>query len=255
LVLTSSEDTVMRKRLIAGADAAEVQYKRPDGAKAKALWTDVDASKFVDGMPWRTFPWYLGQRNYAGTYWCATERRLVNYESRLELSRLVMKDFDPTVRRIASQPFRLLAHIDGARLTRVPDFLAITDAGPLVVDVKRAEELRKPEVEGLLALTRKVVENRGWRYEIATEPPDVVYANIQFLAGYRRDWLFRADVLAEVRGALDRSAPAFLRIILADAGLPKATALPALMHLMWRGECTGDLTRTLTGATAVSSRS
>ena len=66
----------------------QAHYKWADGTTADVLLADADPLAIVDGLPWRTFPWYLGQRNYAGTYWCATECSDVNYESRLELSRL-----------------------------------------------------------------------------------------------------------------------------------------------------------------------
>jgi hypothetical protein len=44
--------------------------------------------------PWRTFRFYKGQTHYPGSFWSATERDLVLYESRLELTRLLFADFD-----------------------------------------------------------------------------------------------------------------------------------------------------------------
>jgi hypothetical protein len=58
-------------------------------------------------------------------YWCATEVKLVGYESLLELSRLLMADFDRSAKRIVSQPFQIRASIDGGRLTRIPDYLVL----------------------------------------------------------------------------------------------------------------------------------
>ena len=52
-----------------------------------------------------------------------------------------------------------------------------------------------PEVCATLAWTRQAVEGRGWRYEVWTEPPPVELANVRFLSGYRRSWLFRQDIL------------------------------------------------------------
>jgi hypothetical protein len=51
----------------------------------------------------------------------------------------------------------------------------------------------------MLDLTREVVESRGWRYEIATEPPQIRFMNIRFLAGYRREWLFNTTTLDKIR--------------------------------------------------------
>ena len=49
-----------------------------------------------------------------------------------------------------------------------------------------------------------VIESRGWRYEIASEPAKVEFMNVRFLAGYRRASHFDADVLAAVRSSLLR---------------------------------------------------
>jgi hypothetical protein len=90
-------------------------------------WTDVDPLAVADGRPWREFPWYLGQRHYSGMYWSATEAKLVGYESLLELSRLLMADFDRSSKRIVSQPFQIKAGIEGEQLTRIPDYLVLSE--------------------------------------------------------------------------------------------------------------------------------
>src|SRR5262249_12733589 len=53
------------------------------------------------GRPWRVFRSHHGQAHYSGWYWSATMGRHVVYESRLELARLLLADFDPTVIAIA----------------------------------------------------------------------------------------------------------------------------------------------------------
>ena len=45
------------------------------------------------------------------------------------------------------------------------------------------------------------VESRGWRFEVAHEPPEQRASNIRFLAGYRRDWLMVPALLDELREA------------------------------------------------------
>ena len=50
-----------------------------------------------------------GQAHYPGYYWSATAGGHVIYESRLELARLLLADFDPDVTAIAAQPFLLRA--------------------------------------------------------------------------------------------------------------------------------------------------
>jgi hypothetical protein len=91
----------------------------------------------------REFGWHEGRRHYPGWYWCATGQRLVVYESRLELARIMLADFDPAVTAVAAQPFRLTGR-DGSRVRRhVPDvLLAGADGGVTVVDVTSGDGSR-----------------------------------------------------------------------------------------------------------------
>jgi hypothetical protein len=205
-------------------DFLHASYKTSDGSEVSVDWAALDADVVVLGRPWRTFPWYLGQRNYSGLYWCATERSHVGYESRLELARLMVADFDPTVKRIASQPFWLNAVIDGVPLRRVPDYLACTDTVPLVTDVTRPVNLTNPDKVRMFEMTRRVVEARGWLYELATEQPRVEFTNIRFLSGYRRPGLFQPEVLEAVRQAGSIASDATIAGIVAGSPRP-ASAL------------------------------
>jgi hypothetical protein len=142
---------------------------------------------------------YKGQRHYLGSFWSATERDLVLYESRLELARLLFADFERSGPGIVAQPFLLEAEIDGRCRRHVLDFLLLTESLPVVVDVKPASRVSNPDVAFVLAWTRRSVEGRGWVYEVWSEPPAVELANVRMLAGYRREWLFDPTVLAELR--------------------------------------------------------
>jgi len=99
-------------------------------------WSLVDSGVLAGTVLWRTFRWYRGQRHYSGSYWSATMRDHVIYESRLELSRLIFADFDRSVHRILAQPFLLKAKIDGKIRKHIPDYFLVGDHGPVVVDVK-----------------------------------------------------------------------------------------------------------------------
>lgn len=232
-------------------DYSEAFYKSSDGRVVSVPWSNLDANATAEGRPWRTFPWYLGQRNYAGLYWSATEQSLVGYESRLERARLMMLDFDTDVKRVASQPFRLRAVVDGQRISRVPDYLACTGDRPLVVDVKPRRELCRPDVHKVLHLTRKVIEARGWSYEILSEPADVEFNNVRFLAGYRRGWLFDGDHLSAVRSVLRTGETLTIGEIVAEARLPRQHALAALFHLLWRQELVVDMSRKIESTSTV----
>lgn len=215
-----------------------------DGPAEHRPWGEVGADVLGAVAPWRTFRWRQGQKHYSGVFWSATERDHVIYESRLELARLLFADFDVSVQRIVAQPFLLLADVGGVVRRHVPDYLLFTEDGPVVVDVKPQHGLAKPVTAFTFAWTRAVVESRGWRYDVSSEPLQTELNNVRFLAGYRRDWLFDRDLLEELRttdldgatlGDACRSLP--MR--------PEPVVRAAVLHLLWRQEFTVDLTRPL----------
>jgi hypothetical protein len=73
----------------------------------------VTVGQVADAAPWRMTRSARGQAHYPGYYWSATASGHVIYESRLELARLLLADFDPDVTAIAAQPFLLRARISG----------------------------------------------------------------------------------------------------------------------------------------------
>ncbi|MEU4233221.1 TnsA-like heteromeric transposase endonuclease subunit [Nonomuraea sp. NPDC026600] len=203
-------------------------------------FSEVPVEVLFAAGPWRTFRWHLGQARYSGAYWSATEADLVVYESRLELARLLYADFDPRVRRIIAQPFRMTAHVDGATRAHVPDYLLLADTGPVVVDVKPAHRLSKEEVAFTFAWSRKVIESRGWGYQVWSEPPVAELENLRFLAGFRREWLFAPEILEALdRAELDGAplAEAFAMAPEFDSRLARAS----VFHQMWAGRLTTDL--------------
>lgn len=71
--------------------------------------------------------------------------------------------------------------MDGKLRKHIPDYLLITEQGPMAVDVKPLRRLSKPEVAFTFDWTRRVVESRGGRYEVWSEPPTAQLENIRFL--------------------------------------------------------------------------
>lgn len=116
----------------------------------------------------------------------------------------------------------------------------MTGSGPLVVDVKPARRLARPEVAFTFAWSRRVIESRGWGYEVWSEPDPVEMENIRFLAGYRRSSLFSPDLVAVLESTVADGATlaeAFAAEPGADPQLVRATVL----HLLWTGRFTVDL--------------
>jgi hypothetical protein len=105
---------------------------------------------------------------------------MVVYESRLELSRIMLADFDPSVVAVAAQPFRL-SGLDGDRVRHhVPDLLLVDRSGGVtVVDVKAPHRRDDARVRAVMAWTRAVVALRGWSLEEWYGAPRQVLSNVE----------------------------------------------------------------------------
>ncbi|MGA5522901.1 TnsA-like heteromeric transposase endonuclease subunit [Streptomyces pseudogriseolus] len=225
--------------------AVTVSFRRRSGEVVEnQAWRTAPVALLKSAAPWRTFRWYKGQKHYSGIYWSATVRDHVIYESRLELARLLFADFDPAVRSIVAQPFLLKTEVDGKLRKHIPDYLLVTDQGPVVVDVKPLHWLSKPEVAFTFVWSRRVVEPRGWQYEVWSEPPTAQLENIRFLAGYRRDWLFSLDLLDELSGA-DLDGVPLWQVPRRLPGHPEPHVRSAVHHLLWTGRLVTDLDQPL----------
>jgi hypothetical protein len=226
------------------AGSATVSFRTESGVTEDQSWSLVDSSVLAGTVPWRTFRWYHGQRHYSGLYWSATMRDHVIYESRLELSRLIFADFDRSVHRILAQPFLLKAKAGGKVRRHIPDYFLVTNHGPVIVDVKPGRLLAKPEVAYTFEWTRRLVEARGWRFEVWSEPASPELENLRFLAGYRRPWLFDAALLGRV-GAVDVEGRTFGEVVRGLDDCDPSAARAAVLHLLWRGELETDLSTPL----------
>ena len=159
-------------------------------------------------------------------------------------------DFDVPVRHIVAQLFLIKAEVYGAMRKHIPDYLLLTNAVPLVVDVKPQSWLGKPLNVITFAWTRELVESRGWRYEVWSEPPQAELENVRFLAGYRRDWLFDQDVLAELRAA-DLDGATLGQAFRSLPRNPEPLVRSAILHLLWQHHLVIDLTRPLSPASVL----
>ncbi|MCX4607724.1 MULTISPECIES: TnsA-like heteromeric transposase endonuclease subunit [Streptomyces] len=222
-----------------------LSVRRGDDAVVEDLeWPSVPLRLLRQAQPWRTFRWFKGQQHYSGTYWSATMGDHVIYESRLELGRLLFADFTPEVRHIVAQPFLLKTAVDGKVRKHIPDYLLLTNDGPVVVDVKPRHRLQKPEVAFTFAWTQEAVTSRGWQYEVWSEPDPHVLENVRFLAGYRRDWLFDPDLVAALR-ATDLDGMSLGNAFRLLPGDPRPLVKSAMLHLLWSGHVTTMLDRPL----------
>jgi hypothetical protein len=210
---------------------------------------------FRHSVPWRQVRSRHGQAHYPGSYASATTGGFVVYESRLELARLLLADFDPQVEQIYAQPFRLAARVGGRMRHHVPDFLLVSDAGTArLVNVKPAERLQDPQVAEALAWPGVLAGRLGWEYEVWSGADAIVLGNVRFLAGYRRPGVVPAVEVERAWGLVrdgEQVADAELRLA---GGGPRHEARPALLALLWAGRLTTDLTRPLSGESVLRRR-
>lgn len=240
----ASQDRVSTQAATRPRDAQVSFRSVRDGSEVTRSLSEVALDDLEAARPWRTFRWRKGQRHYSGTYWCATERDHVIYESRLELARLMLADFDANVTRIVAQPFLLRATVDGQHRRHVPDYLLVGGGVPVIVDVKPWRRLSNPTVESTFAWTAAVLQTRGWRREVATEPAGPEFANVAFLAGYRRSWLIDPELISDL-AKRDLDGRTFGEAVRAIAHRQPAAVRAALLHLLWRQVYTVDLARPL----------
>jgi hypothetical protein len=166
----------------------------------------ADLHEVVEGFPVRRVPSYRNQKHYPGWFWSATTGDHVRYESRLELDRMWLADFDPDVVSFAAQPFHLSGSLDGLYHSHTPDLLLKHRGGSFtVVDVKPAEYAARPEVAEVFEWTARACVSRGWVYEVWSSAPAALLANVRYLGGFRRQWLLPAGAVSSARAELTPS--------------------------------------------------
>ncbi|KGM02819.1 TnsA-like heteromeric transposase endonuclease subunit [Cellulomonas cellasea] len=173
----------------------EVQYVTDAGDPVVTSLRLLDGDRALHGLPVRKIWSHKGQTHYPGFFWSDTTGRHVEYESRMELDRMWLADFDRDVHWIAAQPLWFCGR-DGEALRRhAPDLLLGTRSGGFtLVDVKPQAFAGRPEVRAVFDWTARLCDAKGWRYEVWTGAGPVYLANVRWLGGAPR------------RGRVDRGA-------------------------------------------------
>lgn len=240
---------------VAGSELLEVEarYVCASGELVTTTVGALDGVDVVRGLPVRRIRSHAGQRHYPGSFWSATTGAHVDYESRLELDRLWLADFDPAVAWMASQPLWLSGQDGSARRRHAPDLLLQgQDGSYTVVDVKPAEFAARPEVADVFAWTGRLCAAKGWRFEVWSGAPAVVLDNVRMLASARRADLVDPHAAATVLEVVSSGMSISALMAVASPRVPRSRALPGLLLLLWSGQLATDLEQPLSGDSLVS---
>ena len=161
------------------------------------------------------------------------------FESRLELARLLLADFDPDVVAIVGQPFQMVAAVKGRVRRHVPDyFLLRKDGTALIVNVKPADQA-VPKVAEALEWPRRLLVEHGWDYEVWTGADAQRLANVRFLAGYRRPDIAPLDETV-LSGVTDGDSIVGVELRVADRR-PAGVVRRVLLRALWEQRLVCDL--------------
>jgi hypothetical protein len=239
---------------VAGLLDTEVRYVRADLDPLMTSIRLVDVELVLRGRPVRRVRSYAGQRHYSGLFWSATTGAHVAYESRLELDRQLLADFDRNVEWMASQPMWLGGRDGSVGRRHVPDLLMRLRSGDyLVSDVKPSRFAAQPRVAAVLEWTGRVCAACGWRYEVWSGTNAVLVENLRFIAEGRRAEFVDQRVVTVLRNVVRDGARVGEACALAQrSGAPRTTIKPAVLSMIWLGEWSVDLMRPLSSETVIN---
>lgn len=141
--------------------------------------------------PMREFTFRQNQSHFPGYYWARTTRGWIRCESRHEVLRAKIADFDHDVVWIYSQPFTVVADVRvGGRWLRrkqTPDFmLVLRDGSVRIVNVTIRERARSERGAVTNGWMRTVCEEAGYAFEVWVGTRAQFRENVTFLANFRQ---------------------------------------------------------------------
>ncbi len=216
-----------------------LRYRDPAGLARVVDPADAAEIAFERCPPVRRIPHYKGSKHTPGQFWSATTGELVAYESFLESKWMTMLDFDPSVVAFCGQPFEITGVDVGDVWVHTPDLFArLADGSGRVIDVKNPRQLDRPDVVLQAQRTAALCEHIGWEYQLVGEPDRQRFANISWLAGFRRPLHAGADLVPRLLALA--ATPVSLAELLTFIRAPEA-ARPVIFHLLWHGRLVCDL--------------
>lgn len=198
-----------------------VDYRPGPNLQRREPFPACCGERFEDALPVRAFHFEKGLRNFAGWWYFATTATHVGFESWLERDHLMLLDFDPIVRAVASQPFWLRWHDDDGQPRRhAPDFFVRRrDGTAVVLDVRPDERIAERDAQAFAATaTAGALGGWGFRRVGALEPVRV--GNVRWLSRYRHPRCLVPQVATALREVFARGTGLFAGVAAVATGLP-----------------------------------
>jgi len=187
--------------------------------------------------PVRHFTWQTHQRHRPGLQSMTGTGRLHGFESHAERRLLLALDF-LGVREVVSQPHRMRFESASGPREHTPDFLAVTEEGTWLLDVRPVDRIEAAD-RVKFAASAEAALACGWRYGVAGGWQPHAMTTLATLSAQRR---LLSDPLGLAGVLLAAAAAGPLRF----ADLVAATCYPAVarafaIHLIWRRVLAIDL--------------
>ncbi|MFG2716622.1 TnsA-like heteromeric transposase endonuclease subunit [Streptomyces goshikiensis] len=208
---------------------------------------EMAAVQLEHSEPVRRFTWRARQRHRPGLQFMVSTGRHHGFESLEEQRLLLALDFT-RVSEVLPQPMRLrFEHAEGSA-EHIPDFLAFTEGGCWLLDVRPGGLIR--DLDALkFAAAAETATACGWRYSVVTGWRAHVQTNLDALSAQRRPLTDPLGLRDQVRSALARGPLPFKRLA-EETSLP-AVARAQLVHMLWHRELAIDLSRPLADSSLV----
>lgn len=174
-----------------------------------------------------------GQRNMPGLWFSSLMRRHVSYESLLERNRMLLLDFDPSIRNYLEQPFRLHYKVNGRSRVHTPDLLVWrTDGSLMICNVKSTARLERGSFPAQSEACAQFCRQERIDYSVLTEPDGQQLENLRWLSGYWGVQLESSPAFYVMEGIL-KEGPRSVQDLLHEAGGHEATSRPVLFAALW----------------------
>jgi hypothetical protein len=221
---------------------------RASGAPVLCAVRDLASIPTSRCEPVRRFSWRWGQWHRPGLQFMVSTGRHHGFESIAEQRLLLALDFASGVSDVLGQPFRLRFATGSGWREHIPDFLAVTAEGGLLIDVRPGERIGDDDRVCFVA-AREAALAAGWGYLVVTGWRPRVQAGLDTLSAQRRRL---RDQLGLQPGLMSvaESGPRSFGDLVAATRLP-AVARAHALHLIWHRRLGIDLSAPINDATTV----